>query len=264
MRKPTAGVVPIMATLPLEEVTEGAVTLVLEARSRENELLAQATKPMQRSKKESIDVLSAMDDQDISLTWVGQFQDKLQLYEHVMSLRPIAGDQERTIMENTFVTPDKPELEHLQRFMYAFWESREPLDPQSAWLIYKEKVDLVEREFGTMNKKGYETDRGRVFLEYGPPNDITDRANEPSSYPYQIWRYYKAKQFNNARFVFYDPTLMAEDYELLHAEGVRGEINNPQWRLLLEQRNTPMHNSDREQGIQHMGGRVDDYFENPR
>jgi hypothetical protein len=57
---------------------------------------------------------------------------------------------------------------------------------------------------------------------------------------------------------------MAVDYQLLHAEGIRGEINNPQWRMLLEQRNTPMNNINQENGKDHFGGRVDDFFDNPR
>ena len=48
---------------------------------------------------------------------------------------------------------------------------------------------------------------GRIFLYHGPPNTITDRPNEPSAYPYQIWHYYKIGKFNNKRFIFYKPDL---------------------------------------------------------
>jgi GWxTD domain-containing protein len=158
----------------------------------------------------------------------------------------------------------KAELSHLQQFFYAFWEERKPADGEMAWLEYREKLAFVESEFGTRNKRGYNTDRGRIWLQYGAPNDITDRPNEPSSYPYQIWRYYKAGQWNNVRFVFYDTTLLAEDYELLHSDNIPGELRNPQWQLLLEQRNTPMNNVDERSGRNHAGGRVDMLFENPR
>jgi len=264
MRRSSGSVVPILTTLPLSEVGQGEYVVILEARTKENELFAKVEHEIKRDKKEAVDVLSLMEREDIGATWVSKFETKASIYDYVHSVRPIANGQEKSMLDNSFREFEKTELKYLRSFMYAFWESRNPGDGETPWLAYKEQVDFVNEEFGTMNKKGFETDRGRVYLQYGPPNDLTDRANEPSSYPYQIWRYYKTGQFNNVRFVFYDPTLMGVDYELLHSEGVRGEINNPQWRVLLEQRNTPTNNVDRESGTNHFGGRVDDYFDNPR
>lgn len=264
VRRKTASVVPILTTIPLSNVEQGEYLIVVEARNRENELFARAEHEIRRDKRQAVDVLSLMENEDIGATWVAKFDTKAILFNYVHSLRPIATMQEKNILSNSFRDFDVAELEYMQNFMYAFWESRNAGGGERAWLEYKEKVDFVQEEFGTINKQGYETDRGRVYLQYGPPDDLTDRANEPSSYPYQIWRYYKTGQFNNVRFVFYDPTLMTVDYELLHAEGIRGEINNPQWRMLLEQRNTPMNNVDRRDGRDHFGGRVDDFFDNPR
>ncbi|MEM9053055.1 MAG: GWxTD domain-containing protein [Bacteroidota bacterium] len=264
MRKSASAVLPLLATIPIEDLSEGQYELVIEARTRENELFAEATHPVKRNKQEIVDVLTLMKREDIESTWVSKFDTKASIYDYVHSVRPLATINERGMLDNSFAEFETSELKHMRSFMYAFWESRNPGLGETDWLAYKEKVDFVNEEFGTINKKGFETDRGRVYLQYGPPNDLVDRANEPSSYPYQIWRYYKTGQFNNVRFVFYDPTLMAVDYELLHSEGVRGEVINPQWRLLLEQRNTPMNNVDDREGRDHFGGRVDDFFENPR
>jgi len=264
MRRNAGSVIPILTTLPLADVVQGEYNIVLEARTRDNELFAKVEHPIKRNKKEAVDVLSLMEREDISATWVSKFDTKASIYDYVHSVGPIATQQEKAMLSNSFRDFETSELKYLRSFMYAFWESRSPGDGENSWLAYKEKVDFVNEEFGTMNKEGFESDRGRVYLQYGPPNDLTDRANEPSSYPYQIWRYYKTDQFNNVRFVFYDPTLMAEDYQLLHSEGIRGEIKNPQWRMLLEQRNTPMNNVDQNNARDHFGGRVDDFFDNPR
>jgi len=264
MRRNSGPVIPILTTLSLTDVEQGDYVIVMEARTRENELFAKVEHKIKRDKKRAVDVLSLMKKEDISATWVSKFDTKASIFNYVHSVRPIATEQEKAMLSNSFREFEKSELKYLRSFMYAFWESRNPGDGETAWLTYKEKVDFVNEEFGTINKQGFETDRGRVYLQYGPPNDLTDRANEPSSYPYQIWRYYKTGQFNNVRFVFYDPTLMAVDYQLLHSEGIRGEIKNPQWRLLLEQRNTPMNNVDDSNGRDHFGGRVDDFFDNPR
>lgn len=264
MRRSATAVIPVLTTLSLSDINHGEYVIVLEARSRENKIFAKVEHTIKRERKVAVDILSLMEGENIDATWVSKFETKASIYDYAHSVRPIATAQEKAMLSNSFREFEASELKYLRNFMYAFWESRSPGDGETAWLEYKEKVDFVQDEFGTMNKQGFETDRGRVYLQYGPPNDLTDRSNEPSSYPYQIWRYYKTGQFNNVRFVFYDPTLMASDYELLHTEGIRGELINPQWRLLLEQRNTPMNNIDQKDSRDHFGGRVDDLFDNPR
>lgn len=263
-RRKTAEVSPFLTRIDIENVRSGDYNIVVEARNKENELLNRQSHMITRNKATKIKNFNEIDKETVASSWVNQYDSKAEMAEHIRSLSPIAGDADLFAMDNTFSNTETHELSYLQQYFYAFWENRDPDNSQRAWLEYKEKVDYVDLKFGTRNKKGYETDRGRVYLRYGPPNDLTDRANEPSSYPYQIWRYYKADRWNNVKFIFYDPTLIGQDYELLHCEYIPGEIRNPQWQLLLEQRNTPMNNVDRREGRDHFGGRVDQLFENPR
>ena len=264
MRKSVGKVVPLITSIPIADVGDGQFDIVFEARTRDNELFARASQPIKRDKQVIEDVLSLMKREDLESTWVSRFESKAEIYDYIHSVRPIATIKERGMLDNSFREFESSDLKHMRSFMYAFWESRNPGLGETDWLAYKEKVDFVDEEFGTINKNGYETDRGRVYLQYGPPDDLTDRKAEPSSLPYQIWRYYKTGQFNNVRFVFYDPQVTDIEYVLLHSDGVRGEPMNPQWRFLLEQRNTPFENVDQTRGRKHFGGRVDDYFENPR
>jgi GWxTD domain-containing protein len=263
-RKNSNLVVPVLGKVNIAELESGDYFIVLEARNRENEVIARREHPFRRNYKGKEFDLTTINDEFLRSTWVNLYDDKIALYEHMLSTRPIADGNERYSMESTFLSVYERELADIQRYFYAFWEKRQPGNSEAAWLEYKEKVDFVQEKYGTRNKRGYETDRGRVYLEYGEPIDISDRANEPSSLPYQIWRYYKAGRFNNVRFVFYDPNLTNQDYILLHCESIPGEIRNPQWRLILEQRNTPMNDVDRRNGRDHFGGRVDDFFDNPR
>ena len=80
---------------------------------------------------------------------------------------------------------------------------------------------------------GFESDRGRVFIKYGRPNDVIKVDNEPSAPPYEIWFYNDFPQTNQAdvKFLFYAPEL-GTNFRLLHST-VRGETNNPQWQLEL-------------------------------
>jgi len=152
----------------------------------------------------------------------------------------------------------------MKRFFYSFWKERNEKQPDVAWQEYKAMVADVNRTYSTANKKGYDTDMGRVYLAYGPPNTVTDRPSEPSAYPYQIWQYFRADRWTNVKFVFYDRSLLRQDYELLHCDNIPGEIKNPRWDILIHQRDTPLKNVDDNQGRDHFGGRTQDYWITPR
>ncbi len=263
-RRKAGEAVPFLSRISIAELKAGEYNIVLEARNKQNELLASAIHPVHRMA--AISALTELETSPeiIAASWVNRYNNKRELYEHIRSLRPISQDKEIFTAENTMINIDEVELSAYQQYFYTFWESRDRNDSEGAWIVYREKVEFVKQKFATRNKKGYETDRGRVYLRYGPPVDIVDRANEPNSYPYQIWRYYKADKWNNVRFVFFDPRLTRADYDLLHCDFIPGELSTPQWRILLQQRTTPVIGPDDREGSQHFGGRVDDFYENPR
>ncbi len=263
-RKNTNQVTPVMSKIDISELGSGDYDLVLEVRDRENNVISNVSHAFTRNFKGKAIDMSKIDNEFLSRTWVNLYSDKGELYTYVQSTRPIADEAERYSLESSLRDMYAVEIDQLRNFFYQFWENRQPNDGENAWLAYKEKVDFVETEFGTRNKHGFETDRGRVYLQYGAPIDVVDRANEPSTYPYQIWRYYKAGRWNNVRFVFFDPELTGRDYTLLHCERIPGEIINPQWRVLLEQRSNPQIDVDRRNVQQNWGGRVEDFFDNPR
>ena len=96
---------------------------------------------------------------------------------------------------------------------------------------------MVQRLFKTNIRDGFETDRGRVYLQYGPPSNVIVRENSPSDYPYEIWRYDKIKVYSNKRFIFYNPDLVNNTDRLLHSDMI-GELKNSSWPLELSKRNT--------------------------
>jgi GWxTD domain-containing protein len=264
-RRKADAVVPFLYRIPLEPLKSGEYHLVVEARNRNNEVMATGKHYVKRLATRPVNMNLDVSPEKVATSWVGRrFENKFELHEHIKSLRPISDDREIFTAENTLKDPNAVELALLQQYFYAFWEARDYNDSEGAWIAYREKVLFADQQFSTRNKRGYETDRGRVYLKYGPPVDIVDRANEPNSYPYQIWRYYKADKWNNVRFVFYDRKLTRTDYELLHCEYIPGELMTPQWRVMLQQRTTPVIGVDDRDSQQHYGGRVDDFFDNPR
>ncbi len=261
LRRDTATVIPILLTLPVDQVDDGFYNIIVEAVTKDERLLARQALGVHRQRDLLKLKFEELTYESLETTWVYEITDKSRMYEYIKCLRPIATDRERLSLDNAFKTKEASDLGNMQRYFFAFWENRAEKERESEklWNEYKAKVNFVQDEFGTRNKRGYETDRGRVYLKYGAPDDITDRPNDPNTYPYAIWRYYRTGQFNNVRFVFYDPSLMGTDYDLLHCEYIPGELNNPNWRNMLMERTVGSNTNP-----QQTRDRIDDNFENPR
>ena len=118
---------------------------------------------------------------------------------------------------------------------------------------------MVNKNYNTSIKKGYETDQGRVYLQYGAPNSIITEKHDPSAYPYEIWSYYKVNNQTNRKFVFYCTEISGSDYVLLHSD-VTGEIATNNWEMVLHKRDTPIYDFDQKSGINYYGGHSIDNF----
>jgi hypothetical protein len=65
---------------------------------------------------------------------------------------------------------------------------------------YYYRVDDALRRFSTSRENdGYKTDRGRIYILYGPPQK-SERSLQPNSAPTEIWTYDRLHR----RFIFID------------------------------------------------------------
>lgn len=126
----------------------------------------------------------------------------------------------------------------LIRFISDFWKKRNKVDPKEAWQAYKADVHYVNEHYANPLYKGYESDRGRVYLQYGAPNTIQRSRNDPNTYPYEIWHYFSTKRQSNIRFVFYSTSILETEFVLLHSNAI-GEISNPRWQERLNRNPLP-------------------------
>jgi GWxTD domain-containing protein len=243
----------------IDEVPSGNYTLRFQALSRENQLLAEKTMTIQR-----LNSKIAFDEQKMkALTTNMSFVEAMtepQLRDYIASVRPISEIFEREYADNLLKQKDI-EVDLLKKFMLSFWERRDKVNPQNAWSDYHAKVKEVNELFSSKIMRGYETERGRVYLQYGKPNTRTQVTNEPSAYPYEIWWYYEYKGQRNIRFVFYNPDMITNDYQLLHSEAL-GETFDPQWRLILFSRTTAFRDIDEQMNRGHFGSYLEDNFRN--
>lgn len=177
---------------------------------------------------------------------------------YLESLIPISGPTEvRNIID---ITKQRDE-ESARKYIQQYWAKTAPQGTYEEWIKYKQQVQLVERLYSNNFQEGFETDRGRVYLQYGSPTNIIRKDVSSSEYPYEIWQYNKIGKFSNKRFIFYNPDLVNNTYRLLHSDMV-GELKNPSWPRELVKRNTGNGNVDNPNAgvIDQWGSDSNDYF----
>lgn len=263
-RETAQTVVVLFSKFDISQLASGNYNLVIEVRDRENKLLASNSMFFQRNNPNVQLDLSDINALNLNNTFVEQITNPDTLDEYIRMLDPISSEIESMFAKTQLQNSN---IKTKQQYFMNFWLSRNNLNPEIAWLDYYTEVKKADNAFATQIKKGYETDRGRVYLKYGPPNSINESKHEPRSYPYEIWHYYTLVNQSNRKFVFYNPNYVDNDYQLLHSDAF-GELYDHKWRIKLMSRDTDPFNKfnvdiENEQ-TRTYGSQVDDYFDNPR
>lgn len=210
----------------ISELPSGNYNLVFTVRDKENKEICSQRKFIQRSNPGIRFNTNALQSINIANSFVANITSVDTLKEYIKMCFPIASANEKLFITYNLAQGN---LITMQQFFYSFWTQRNELEPEKSWLTYHNTVLGVNEEFSTTNKKGYETDRGRVYLQYGPPNSRITETMNPDSYPYETWQYYQIGNQWNQRFVFYTRDLALNDYIILHST-VTGEVKNVNWQ----------------------------------
>jgi GWxTD domain-containing protein len=254
-RHETGEILPIVKKVDIATLPSGKYNLSYTLLSKSLTELSTQTYEFERSNDAEIFVTSE------TIILDPKFQSSIaddSVYFYLASLIPISRTAEVKNIISTLKSKDK---EKMRKHLQAFWLQTAPQNTYDAWIKYKLQVQLVERLYSNNFQVGYETDRGRVYLQYGAPTTIVDKENSPTEYPYEIWQYNKIGSFSNKRFVFYNPDLVNNTYTLLHSD-MLGELKNPGWPQILSKRNTSRGNVDDPNlfNQQHFGGTSNDLF----
>jgi len=225
-----SGVSVVLAELPLADVHSGNFDLAIEVKDKNNHVVASKQVLFQRSnpfeRPVHTDDLSLI---KIENTFVWYIKDKDTLSEYISSLYPVSSQPEVDVEENQLAYSN---LESMQQFFYAFWAKRNAENPEQAWLDYNANVQIVDQLYHCMNKRGYETDRGRVYLQYGAPNNVDKNEYEQNEYPSEVWQYYKTDKQSNVKFVFMCADFTTNCFELIHSTAI-GEFYDSNWENRL-------------------------------
>lgn len=129
---------------------------------------------------------------------------------------------------------DKLSFAAKRRFLTEFWQrrnrdstsGRNPVrDAFYGAIAYANQAYRVGRG---RQEPGWRTDRGRIYIKYGAPDDQLQRPMTGQGMPYEVWRYTRGR---GRYFVFGDRTGFGA-YTLLQTNDLN-ETGVPNWRELL-------------------------------
>jgi len=119
--------------------------------------------------------------------------------------------------------------EERDQFIEAFWQRRNP-NPDSEDNEFKDehyrRIEYANEHFPA-GKPGWMTDRGRIYIVYGPPDEIESHPSggtyerpmeegggETSTYPFEDWRYRYIEGIGQEVIVEFVDTCMCGDYHM--------------------------------------------------
>jgi len=256
-RMNAAPVIPVIQSFNLKDLPSGKYDLLVNLKNRENEVISSQSIRFHRSNP-NLKNYSAVRTEN---TFVDSLNDQKQLTEYIKCLSPISSASELQYAKNQVNYGD---VKLMQQYFLNFWKERNVDRPDLAWFEYKREVEKVNELFGYGNIKGYQTERGRVYLQYGPPGAMQNVPYQRDTYPYSIWQYYNLNGQTNRKFVFYSPSMEMLGYEVLHSN-VPGEIKNPNWEFKLISRGNPtLNNAAESREGEIIQEEARDLYDNPR
>jgi GWxTD domain-containing protein len=238
--------------LPIANLPSGNYTLAWDLIDTAGRFVARASRNFQRSNP---DLSSSL----VSTSLLAQSPD-LQL-----ELKSIPAEECRHLVASLFplaTASDQPVIDYLgkkgseqdqRNFLTEFWGKKSGAGSLNAFRKFRRNVAEADRKYGTQTMKGYQTERGRVYIQYGKPdmveNEISDRFRKAmenlNTIPYEIWYYYSVEEpvrQTDVQFVFVQQNRGNNNYKLLHSSGI-GEFRNTEWRKAVE--NNATYNFDR-------------------
>ena len=115
-------------------------------------------------------------------------------------LRYIAKNDELDVLKKHRDAPAGEQKEALE----AFWKRRDPTpgtERNENMIMYYRRIAYANENFDDGLRKGWRSDQGRIYIVYGPPDEVERHTWDRSySHPYQVWHYYNISR----SFVFVD------------------------------------------------------------
>ncbi|HEY6953420.1 MAG TPA: GWxTD domain-containing protein [Bacteroidota bacterium] len=92
------------------------------------------------------------------------------------------------------------------------------------------RIGVANQRYHGFGKDGWQTDRGRVYLVYGEPDEVERFPSSENSKPYEVWHYYNIE--SGVEFDFVDRSGFG-NYILVNSTK-RGENQDDGWQRFLQ------------------------------
>lgn len=221
---------PLFLQLNISEIVSGNYDLVVQVQTRDKVVLATCRRSILRSNP----ILPVHAEDYTKLDARETFADSLKkadLHYALRASRPIAMQRELSPLKGVLESNDAVVM---KRYLNAFWLRRDNISPGKAYSDYIKVVKVVDKSFGSKGRAGFETDMGYYFLRYGAPSSIQKGGRNEGETPFQIWHYEVfGDNERNVDLIFYNPTMVPLQYELLHSGSADG-LKQPNWRQILQ------------------------------
>lgn len=130
-----------------------------------------------------------------SVVW---FRKPSYLYKYDLALRPMRY----LLSEEEYDKADDLDEDQLAAWFKSYWKKRDPSPGTKFNELLDEfyaRVRESNYKFRTRAKEGWETDRGRIFILYGPPLKVQNGRYAIHSLPWLEWEY-----SDSLKFIFID------------------------------------------------------------
>lgn len=151
------------------------------------------------------------------------------------SLRALVKNDFETAIEQLKYIASKDEMDALKKLedapfeersdaFEAFWNDHDkyPDTPENETRsLYYSRVRHSDAYFSVVNQPGWRSDRGRIYIIFGEPDQVERFPFELGSVPYQVWYYYRLSR----TFVFEDTHLTGDYHLRFPYDGRRGGLH---------------------------------------
>ena len=270
-KKQTTNIVnPLLAKMNISNLGSGNYNLVIELKDENNITHIQKKYFFQRLNK-AVDIvaLNKYNEKKTINEYFGACNNIDTLKMFVECLWPIANGLDKERIINQSVKKD-PIL--MKNYAIDFWQRRaaDTANPLKLWAEYYKSVQEVMVLFKCGKQKGYYSERGRVYLQYGKPSQRSIQNAEENTFPYEIWQYYTLNDkatnhnFTNRKFVFVNRNIGDDCHILIHSD-MRGELNNDRWQFEVTRRNNNgIANPDNTKPVGTENNYFNEIYNNPR
>jgi GWxTD domain-containing protein len=148
-------------------------------------------------------------------------EDQLRQLRYYRSINPLASKADLKVYDQL-----KGDDQAQMKFLRQFWKKFDPTpgtDINERLIEHLRRMRHTDDNFsGRADQLGSETQMGRVYIQYGAPDDIERDVSGSGTKPWELWHY------GRYDFVFQDRNSIGY-YELVHSTHP-DELNNPMWR----------------------------------